>query len=214
MANFPYNTSGFVISFPSASANASVDITSFHTEAITIPPYTSSLLNINGVNIQLYRNGIPTPPNTSNTVYISVAGTVANVLTTITTAFNASSSVVPYNSFWSNIVASNDAVKILTFTSKTIGPQSNDYYLISGSTTIPFTGGVTNEASGSFAGFIGISDTTNISSLIDYNGNELVLPGSIIVINRNSKSDQFFNYVKVTQGSLLLYPISTTIPQI
>jgi hypothetical protein len=215
MANFPYNTTGFVISSPSASATASVDITSFYTEATTIPPFTSSLLNINGINIQLYRGGTPTPPNTPNTAYVSTTSTLSGTLSRVALAFNVSSSVVLYSSSWSDIVASNNAVTNLNFTSKTKGPQTNNYYLISGSTTIPFTGGKINEISGSFAGFTKISiRAAIISSLIDYNGNELVLSGSIINIDNNSKYDQYFNYIKVAQGSLLLYPISTTIPQI
>jgi hypothetical protein len=215
MANFPYNTTGFVISSPSASANASVDITSFHTEATTIPPFTSSLLNINGINIQLYRGGIPVPPNTPNTVYVNTVSLLSGTLTRVALAFNTSSSVALYNSFWSDITASDNTVQTLIFTAKTIGLQSNNYYLISGSTTIPFTGGKINEISGSFAGFTKISGSTaNISSLIDYNGNELVLPGSAIVIKDSLKYDQYFNYIKITQGTLLLYPLSTTTPQI
>jgi hypothetical protein len=213
MANFPYNTAGFVISFPSASANASVDITPFYSQSAT-SPFSSSLLNINGINIRLYRGGIPLPPNTSDTVNISTVPPLSNTLPVITLAFNTSSSIAPYNSFWSDITASDDTVKILTFTAKTPGIQSNNYYLISGSTTIPFTGGKINEISGSFAGFSIISGSAKISSLIDYNGNEVVLSGSVININDNSKYDQYFNYIKVTQGALLLYPISTTIPQI
>ena len=130
-------------------------------------------------------------------------------------AFNASSSISPYNSFWSDIAASDDTVRTLIFTTKTVSPQSNNYYLISGSTTIPFTGGKINEISGSFAGFSNISGSVNISSLIDYNGNELVLSGSSIQYSSaDPKYDQYFNYIKITQGALLLYPISTTIPQI
>ena len=214
MANFPYNTTGFVISSPSASATASVDITSFHTEATTIPPFTSSLLNINGINIQLYRGGIPVPPNTPNTVYVNTVPLLSGTLSRVALAFNVSSSVAPYNSFWSDIVASDDTVQTLIFTAQTIGPQANNYYLISGSTTIPFTGGKIDEISGSFAGFTKISGSTAvIGSLIDYNGNELVLPGSVITI-KNNLNDQYFNYIKIKQGALLLYPISTTTPQI
>ena len=155
------------------------------------------------------------PPNTPNTVYVNTVGSLSGTLTRLVRAFNTSSSVAPYNSFWSNITASDNTVQTLIFTAKTVSPQSNNYYLISGSTTIPFTGRKINEISGSFAGFSHISGSVNISSLIDYNGNELVLSGSSIQYSSaDPKYDQYFNYIKITQGALLLYPISTTIPQI
>ena len=206
MANFPYNTTGFIISSPSASAKATVNISSFYSQS-ALPPFSSSLLNVNGINIQLYRGSIPVPPNTPNTVYVNTVGTLSGTLTRVALAFNVSSSVAPYNSFWSDIVASDNIVQTLIFTAQTPGPQANNYYLISGSTTIPFTGGKIDRISGSFAGFSTISGSAKISSLIDYNGNEVVLSGSVININDNSKYDQYFNYIKVTQGALLLYPI-------
>jgi hypothetical protein len=82
--------------------------------------------------------------------------------------------------------------------------------------TLGFVATPAAPASGSFAGFTIISKEAVITSLIDYNENELVvandnrfmdlLPGITIPL--------YCKYVELSVGSILIHPISTQIPQL
>jgi hypothetical protein len=217
MANTPYHSSGFVISYPPVSASVSIDITSFYSQS-AVSPFSSSLLNVNGINIRLYRGGTPLPPNTPDIVNISTVPPLSNTLPVITLAFNTSSSIAPYNSFWSNITASDDGASILNLTAKNNILETQNYYYISGSTTVPFSDPVFNKISGSFAGFTVVSDPVSIVPVIkilkDYSGNVVLTNYSLTKTKVTKTYDQYISSIEITSGSLLLYSLSTTIPQI
>jgi hypothetical protein len=213
MANTPYHSSGFVISYPPVSASVSIGITSFATQ-ITVSPFTSSLLNINGINICFYRSGVTPPPNTSNTIYIVV--TTGTFLSDTTNKFNQLSAVSPYDAFWSNITASNDGASNLNLTAKNNTLETQNYYYTSGSTTVPFSDPVFNKISGSFTGFTVVSDRSSIvpvvKTLKDYSGKTILNNDSLP--STNTTYNQYISYIEITSGSLLLYSTSLTTPQL
>jgi hypothetical protein len=213
MANTPYHSSGFVISYPPALASVSIDLTSFATE-ITVSPFTSSLLNINGLNVYFYRSSVTPPPNTSNTIYIVT--TTGTFLSDTTNKFNQLSAVSPYDAFWSNITASNDGVSNLILTAKNNTLETQNYYYTSGSTTVPFSDPVFNKISGSFTGFTVVSDPVSIvpvvKTLKDYSGKTVLSNDSLP--STNTTYNQYISYIEITSGSLLLYSTSLTTPQL
>jgi hypothetical protein len=213
MANTPYHSSGFVISYPPVLASVSIDITSFATQ-IAVPPNTSSLLNINGINICFYRSGVTPPPNTSNTIYIvTTAGTF---LSDTTNKFNQLSVVSPYDAFWSNITASNDGASDLNLTAKNNTLETQNYYYTSGSTTVPFSDPIFDRISGSFTGFTVVSNPSSIVPVVrtlkDYSGKTVLSNDSLP--STNTTYNQYISYIEITSGSLLLYSTSLTTPQL
>ena len=78
-------------------------------------------------------------------------------------------------------------------------------YIVSFDNSIP-------EATGAFAGFTVLAEAT-IINFIDYEGTDLastvnwtISPGTTIPL--------YCSYISVSAGDLLLYPLSTAIPQI
>ena len=213
MANTPYHSSGFVISYPPVSASVNIDITSFATQ-IAVSPFTSSLLNINGLNVYFYRSGVTPPPNTSNTIYIST--TTGTFISNTTNRFNQLSVVSPYDAFWSNITASNDGASNLILTAKNNTLETQNYYYTSGSTTVSFSDPIFDRISGSFAGFTMVNNPNPGESgintqMLDYNGTTL----NPILFPNNVTYNQYFSYILLkSSGSLLLYSTSKTAPTI
>lgn len=78
-------------------------------------------------------------------------------------------------------------------------------YIVSFDNAIP-------EATGAFAGFTVLNNAT-IISFIDYSGTDLAS-----TVNWNVSSGTtiplYCSYISVSAGDLLLYPLSTAIPQI
>ena len=100
--------------------------------------------SINGITIAV--TGSTVPSNTPTTIFVASGSSAAGTVTDIAAAFNASSSVAPYNTSLQYIVANVSASTSLVFntTSSLIGtvfPAStlNAYTYVSGSTTTLFS---------------------------------------------------------------------------
>jgi hypothetical protein len=71
----------------------------------------------------------------------------------------------------------------------------------------------TQSITGSFSGFYVISDTT-FTGLKDYNGLDLAINGlDAVVIPTNTFIPLYVTSASISSGTVLFYPISTTIPQ-
>jgi hypothetical protein len=71
----------------------------------------------------------------------------------------------------------------------------------------------TPSITGSFSGFYVISDTT-FTGLKDYNGLDLAINGlDAVVIPTNTFIPLYVTSASISSGTVLFYPISTTIPQ-
>lgn len=213
MANTPFNTSGFIISYPPVAASSVADITSYYDEVVTAAQPSSSLLNINGVNICLFTSSISVS-NTSDTVFVEIGDgqDLVTTLTAITTAFNASSSIPPYDGAWNTpyglLAATDDGASVLTITAVVNDPNGNNYTL-AGS---PFSGNILSTISGQFAGFTAITNST-IINFIDYSGTELASTTNWS-ITKGTTIPLYHSSITISAGTLLLYPLSIAIPQI
>jgi len=116
--------------------------------------------NVNGINVVFY-SGSTDPVNTANTIFINdvpFATTAANFTATASLVFNASASVAYSNTNFAalqGISASVSASTGLKFNVGTLGTYSTSYnlntqnYVVSGSTTILFSGASTFGPAGS-----------------------------------------------------------------
>lgn len=211
MANTPFNTSGFVISSPAVAASFAVDITGYYDEVVTIAQPSSSLLNINGANICLFTSSVSVS-NTSDTVFVEIADgqDLVTTLTAITTAFNDSSSIYPnwLTDPYGPLTATDDGVSVLTITAGLNDPNGNNYTL----NGVNFSGNILNRISGQFAGFTALANST-ITTFIDYSGTELASTTNWSII-RGTTIPLYHKEIIISAGTLLLYPLSTAIPQI
>jgi hypothetical protein len=104
--------------------------------------------NLNGINIAI--TGSTTPANTATTIFIASGSTPANTVIAISASLSVSRSVAPYSSSIRNILTTaTDTNRALLFqaSSSINGSEGNSFFLISGSTTNLFTGGI-NSGSG------------------------------------------------------------------
>ena len=104
--------------------------------------------SINGITIAV--TGSTTPANTATTIFIPSGSTPANTVIAISASLAVSRSVAPYSSSIRNILTTTaDTNRALLFqaSSSINGSEGNSFFLISGSTTNLFTGGV-NSGSG------------------------------------------------------------------
>jgi hypothetical protein len=212
MANTPFNTSGFIISYPPVAASSFTDITGLYNEVVTSAQPSSSLLNINGTNICLFTSSISVP-NTSDTVFVEIADgqDLITTLTAVTTAFNASSSIYPNWNItdpYSPLTATDDGASTLTITAVVNDPNGNNYTLDNKN----FSGNVLSAISGQFAGFTAL-DSSTIVSFIDYSGTQLV-DSTNWILNTGITIPLYHSQIEISAGTLLLYPLSTAIPQI
>ena len=212
MANTPFNTSGFVISYPPVTASVTADITPYYNEVVTSAQPSSSLLNINGTNICLFTSSVSVS-NTSDTVFVVIGNgqNLATTLTAVTTAFNTSSSIYPNWTVdpYGPLVATDDGVSILTITAGVNDPNGNNYTLENSN----FSGNVLSQIEGgAFAGFTALNNST-IISFIDYSGTELAQPTNWSVSD-GTTIPLYHSQIRISAGTLLLYPLSTAIPQI
>jgi uncharacterized protein len=106
--------------------------------------------SINGITIAV--TGSTPPANTATTIFVASGSTSAATVTAITTAFNDSSSVAPYNSSLQFISASASGSTGLIFntTSSQVGTAFlastlNNFTYVSGSTTTNFSGATNAE---------------------------------------------------------------------
>jgi hypothetical protein len=75
------------------------------------------------------------------------------------------------------------------------------------------TSDTTPSITGSFSGFYVISDTT-FTGLKDYNGLDLAINGlDAVVISTNTFIPLYVTSASISSGTVLFYPISTTISQ-
>ena len=72
--------------------------------------------------------------------------------------------------------------------------------------------GTTPEVTGAFAGFTALTDITVIN-FVDYEGTDLASTVNWTV-PAGTTIPLYCSYIAVSAGDLLLYPLSTTIPQI
>ena len=212
MANTPFNTSGFIISSPAVAASAATDIAFYYDEVVTSAQPSSSLLNINGANICLFTSSVSVS-NTSDTVFVEIADgqDLVTTLTAITTAFNDSSSIYPNwitDPNYGPLIATDDGASVLTITAGINDPNGNNYTLGGAN----FLGNVLNRILGQFAGFTALTNST-IISFTDYSGTELASTTNWS-ITRGTTIPLYHSSINIEAGTLLLYPLSTAIPQI
>ena len=104
--------------------------------------------NLNGINIAI--TGSTPPSNTPTTIFIPSGSNPANTVIAISASLSVSRSVAPYSSSIRNILTTaTDTNRALLFqaSSSINGSEGNSFFLISGSTTNLFTGGI-NSGSG------------------------------------------------------------------
>ena len=176
MANTAFNTNGTIVSGSGSITGSFAGFTIISSSVITGlkdytstsqvigPLYTASLafnsaslsrfitptgsFNLNGINIAI--TGSTPPLNTSTTIFIPSGSNPANTVIAISASLSVSRSVAPYSSSIRNILTTTaDTNRALLFqaSSSINGSEGNSFFLISGSTTNLFTGGV-NSGSG------------------------------------------------------------------
>ena len=176
MANTAFNTFGTLISGSGSITGSFASFTIISTAVITgLRDYTSNSqiigpiltaslsfnsaslsrfitptgsFNLNGINVAI--TGSTTPANTATTIFIPSGSNPANTVIAISASLAVSRSVAPYSSSIRNILTTTaDTNRALLFqaSSSINGSEGNLFYLISGSTTNLFTGGV-NSGSG------------------------------------------------------------------
>jgi hypothetical protein len=173
MANTAFNTFGTIVSgsgsitgsfagFTIISAAVITGLKDYTSTSQVIGPlYTASLafnsaslarfitptgsFNLNGINIAI--TGSTPPPNTPTTIFIPSGSNPANTVIAISASLAISRSVAPYSSSIRNILTTaTDTNRALLFqaSSSINGSEGNSFYLISGSTTNLFTGGLSS----------------------------------------------------------------------
>jgi hypothetical protein len=173
MANTAFNTFGTIVSgsgsitgsfagFTVISASVITGLKDYTSTSQVIGPlYTASLafnsaslarfitptgsFNLNGINIAI--TGSTPPSNTSTTIFIPSGSNPANTVIAISASLAVSRSVAPYSSSLRNILTTaTDTNRALLFqaSSSINGSEGNSFFLISGSTTNLFTGGLSS----------------------------------------------------------------------
>ena len=176
MANTAFNTNGTIVSGSGSITGSFAGFTIISSSIITgLRDYTSTSqvigpiltaslsfnsaslapfitptgsFNLNGINVAI--TGSTTPANTATTIFIPSGSNPANTVIAISASLAVSRSVAPYSSSIRNILTTTaDTNRALLFqaSSSINGSEGNLFYLISGSTTNLFTGGV-NSGSG------------------------------------------------------------------
>ena len=176
MANTAFNTNGTIVSGSGSITGSFAGFTIISSSIITgLRDYTSTSqvigpiltaslsfnsaslarfitptgsFNLNGINVAI--TGSTTPANTATTIFIASGSTPANTVIAISASLAVSRSVAPYSSSIRNILTTTaDTNRALLFqaSSSINGSEGNSFFLISGSTTNLFTGGV-NSGSG------------------------------------------------------------------
>ena len=113
------------------------------------PFVPSGSFNINGIIIAITGSTLPT--NTPAIIYVSTGSSFDNTVNNISASFNFSKSLAPYSSSIQYINANNEFSNLILTSSLAISSAvANTYYVISGSTTIYFSGAVDNPSSQSF----------------------------------------------------------------
>ena len=113
------------------------------------PFVPSGSFNINGIIIAI--TGSTRPANTPTIIYVSTGSSFDNTVNNISASFNFSKSLAPYSSSIQYINANNEFSNLILTSSLAISSTvANTYYVISGSTTINFSGAVDNPSSQSF----------------------------------------------------------------
>jgi hypothetical protein len=173
MANTAFNTFGTIVSgsgsitgsfagFTIISAAVITGLKDYTSTSQVIGPlYTASLafnsaslarfitptgsFNLNGINIAI--TGSTPPSNTPTTIFIASGSNPANTVIAISASLSVSRSVAPYSSSIRNILTTaTDTNRALLFqaSSSINGSEGNSFFLISGSTTNLFTGGLSS----------------------------------------------------------------------
>ena len=173
MANTAFNTFGTIVSgsgsitgsfagFTIISAAVITGLKDYTSTSQVIGPlYTASLafnsaslarfitptgsFNLNGINIAI--TGSTPPSNTPTTIFIPSGSNPANTVIAISASLSVSRSVAPYSSSIRNILTTaTDTNRALLFqaSSSINGSEGNSFFLISGSTTNLFTGGLSS----------------------------------------------------------------------
>jgi hypothetical protein len=114
-----------------------------------VPFVPSGSFNVNGVIIAI--TGSTRPANTPSIIYVSTGSSFDNTVNNISASFNFSKSLAPYSSSIQYINANNEFSNLIFTSSLAISSAvANTYYVISGSTTLNFSGAVDNPSSQSF----------------------------------------------------------------
>ena len=114
-----------------------------------VPFVPSGSFDVNGVIIAI--TGSTLPANTPTIIYVSTGSSFDNTVNNISASFNFSKSLAPYSSSIQYINANNEFSNLILTSSLAISSAvANTYYVISGSTTIYFSGAVDNPSSQSF----------------------------------------------------------------
>ena len=173
MANTAFNTFGTIVSGSGSITGSFAGFTIISSSVITGlkdytstsqvigPLYTASLafnsaslarfitptgsFNLNGINIAI--TGSTPPSNTPTTIFIASGSNPANTVIAISASLSVSRSVAPYSSSIRNILTTaTDTNRALLFqaSSSINGSEGNSFFLISGSTTNLFTGGLSS----------------------------------------------------------------------
>jgi hypothetical protein len=173
MANTAFNTFGTIVSGSGSITGSFAGFTIISSSVITGlkdytstsqvigPLYTASLafnsaslarfitptgsFNLNGINIAI--TGSTPPSNTPTTIFIPSGSNPANTVIAISASLSVSRSVAPYSSSIRNILTTaTDTNRALLFqaSSSINGSEGNSFFLISGSTTNLFTGGLSS----------------------------------------------------------------------
>ena len=176
MANTAFNTNGTIVSGSGSITGSFAGFTIISSSIITgLRDYTSTSqvigpiltaslsfnsaslapfitptgsFNLNGINVAI--TGSTTPANTATTIFIPSGSNPANTVIAISASLAVSRSVAPYSSSIKNILTTTaDTNRALLFqaSSSINGSEGNSFFLISGSTTNLFTGGI-NSGSG------------------------------------------------------------------
>ena len=176
MANTAFNTNGTIVSGSGSITGSFAGFTIISSSIITgLRDYTSTSqvigpiltaslsfnsaslapfitptgsFNLNGINVAI--TGSTTPANTATTIFIPSGSNPANTVIAISASLAVSRSVAPYSSSIRNILTTTaDTNRALLFqaSSSINGSEGNSFFLISGSTTNLFTGGI-NSGSG------------------------------------------------------------------
>jgi len=209
MANTSFNTSGLIITNPPTQAETSIDVTPFFDEAATVG---SSSFDVNGV-IFLLSGSDAFSYNDSVLPYTLIFATgsdVTSLITDIVASYPTINSVPPFDQFLSDIsISSNDPNLLLT--ANTTGPTGNSYYYVSSSIVTNFAGGWNVSATGSFSGF-SIFSAAVLTNVRDFNGNDLTSAGNL-TFTTPTTVPLYLTNIEAASGTILLYPISTIIPQ-
>jgi hypothetical protein len=218
MVNTSFNTSGLIITNPPTQAETLLDLTPFFDEAAMVG---SSSFDVNGV-IFLLSGSVVFSYNDSVLPYTLIFATgsdVTSVVTDIVAAYSTINNTIPFNQFLSDISIFSVPLNLdpggskLSLTANTAGSTGNSYYYVSSSVVTNLTGGWNNSATGSFSGFSVFFDA-NLINVRDFNGNDLTSDINNWTFNNTQTTiPLYLTNVEVASGTLLLYPISTIIPQ-